>query len=78
MCKEFYNEIKDDATQPKPRVGSWVKFKKKNCYAVVVEDCSNGVYWIAYLDGKNEVKEDSAPRFCNVLVHESLFELAAL
>ena len=74
----FYTGIEDDGTPPKPRVGSWVKLKEKNCYAVVVDDCSNGVYWITYLDGKNEVKENAIPRFCTVLVAESAFELIAI
>lgn len=71
----FYTGIEDDGTTPKPRVGSWVKFKEKNCYAVVVDNSPNGIYSITYLEGKNEVQEGIIPKFKFCLVDESAFEL---
>ena len=73
----FYTGIEDDGIPPKPRVGSWVKFKEKNCYAVVIDDHPKGIYQITYLEGKNEFQEDTVPRFCTVLVGESGIELVA-
>lgn len=73
----FYTGIEDDGTPPKPRIGSWVKFKEKNCYAVVIDDYPSGTCLITYLEGKNEVTGEVVPKFNAVLVTENEIELVA-
>ena len=77
MDVSFLTGVEDDGTPPKPRIGSWVKFKEKNCYAVIIDDYPNDIYQITYLEGKNEIQEGVIPKFCTVLVGRDAFELLA-
>ena len=58
----------------KPRVGSWVKYKKENCYALVVS-VYNDIYMISWMKGNNEIQDGVTPTLCSVLVGESGIEL---
>ena len=73
----FSTGVEDDGTPPNPRLVSWVKFKEKNCYAVIVDDYPNDIYQITYIEGTNEIQKDVIPRFHTVLVGKDAFELMA-
>ena len=73
----FYTGIENDGTPPKPRVGSWVKYKRENCYAIVTQVYPADTYMISWIKGNNEIQDDVIPIFCSVLVSEGGIELLA-
>lgn len=72
----FYTGIEDDGTPPEPRVGSWVKYKKENCYALVLQTHGD-LYMISWMKGNNEIQDGVTPTFYSVLVGKSGIELVA-